>query len=108
MGTCLGVTSFTKDNMNPRKDLAALCDCPSLEAKLNARGNLKRPKTPYCLKLTKRKEVHRWRKTLKFLDRYTTNIKQAVNVGTGKLNGLKSHDNHIFIETHAGNVSWLF
>jgi hypothetical protein len=26
------------------------------------------------------------------------NIKQAVNVGTGKLNGLKSHDYHILIE----------
>jgi hypothetical protein len=35
---------------------------------------------------------------LKFSDRYMTNIKRAVNVGTGKLNGLKSHDYHIFIE----------
>jgi hypothetical protein len=35
---------------------------------------------------------------LKFPDRYAANIKQAVNVSTGKLNGLKSHDYHIFIE----------
>jgi hypothetical protein len=54
--------------MNPRIDLAALYDHPSLEAKPNARGNLKRPKAPYCLKLTKRKEVFRWLKTLKFVD----------------------------------------
>jgi hypothetical protein len=35
---------------------------------------------------------------LKFPDRYAANIKRAVYVSTGKLNGLKSHDYHIFIE----------
>jgi hypothetical protein len=67
MSMCLDVTSFPKDNMNANKDLAALCDRPSLEAKPNARGNLKRPKAPYCLKPTERKEVLRWLKALKFL-----------------------------------------
>jgi hypothetical protein len=98
MSMCLDVTGFTKDNVNARKDLAALCDHPLLQAKPNARGNLKRQKAPYYLKPTERKEVLRWLKTLKFLDRYATNIKQVVNVSTGKLNGLKSHYYHIFIE----------
>jgi hypothetical protein len=75
MSMCLDVTSFTKDNMNARKDLAALCDRPSLEAKPNARKKLRRPKAPYCLKPIERKEVLRWLKTLKFLDRYAANIK---------------------------------
>jgi hypothetical protein len=75
MGMCLDVTGFMKDNVNARKDLAAPCDHPLLEAKPNARGNLKRPKAPYYLKPTKRKEVLRWLKTLKFLDRYAANIK---------------------------------
>jgi hypothetical protein len=44
---CLGVTGFTKNNMNVRKDISALCDRPSLEAKPNARGKLSRPKAPY-------------------------------------------------------------
>jgi hypothetical protein len=35
---CLDVTDFMKDNMNVRKDLAALCDHPLLEAKPNAKG----------------------------------------------------------------------
>jgi hypothetical protein len=39
MNMCLDVTGFTKDNMNARKDLVALCDHPSLEAKPNAGGN---------------------------------------------------------------------
>jgi hypothetical protein len=50
------------------------------------------------LKPTERKEVLRWIKTMKFPDRYATNIERAVNVGTDKLNGLKSHEYHIFIK----------
>jgi hypothetical protein len=84
MSMCLDVTGFTKYNMNARKDIAALCDCPLLEAKPNARGKLSRPRASYYLKPTERKEVLRWVKTLKFLDRYMVNIKRAINVGTGK------------------------
>jgi hypothetical protein len=61
-------------------------------------GKLRRLKAPYYLKPIERKYVFRWLKTLKFSDRYAANIKRAVNVGTDKLNGLKSHDYHIFIE----------
>jgi hypothetical protein len=75
MSMFLDVTDFTKDSMNARKDLAAHCDRPSLEAKLNARWKLRRPKDPYYLKSTERKEVLRWLKTLKYLDHYAANIK---------------------------------
>jgi hypothetical protein len=75
MRMCLDVIGFTKDNMNVRKDLAALYDRPSLEAKPNARGELSRPNASYYSKPIERKEVLRWLKTLKFLDRYMTNIK---------------------------------
>jgi hypothetical protein len=75
MSICIDVTGYMKDSVNVRKDLATLCDRPSLEAKSNARGKLIRPNAPYYLKLIERKEVLRWLKTLKFLDRYTTNIK---------------------------------
>jgi hypothetical protein len=50
------------------------------------------------LKPVERREIFKWLKKLKFLDSYVTNIKQAVNVSTGKLNGLKSHDYYIRIE----------
>jgi hypothetical protein len=55
MSMCLDVTDFMKDDINARKDLAALCDHPSMEAKPNTRGNLNRPKAPYCLKPTEKK-----------------------------------------------------
>jgi hypothetical protein len=56
MSMCLDVTGFTKDNV---EDLVTL----------------RRPKAPFCLKLTERKEVLRWLKTLKFPNRYIANIK---------------------------------
>jgi hypothetical protein len=95
---CLDVTGFSKDNMNARKDLATLCDHSLMEVKTNAKENLTRPPVLYCLKLVERKEILKWLKKLKFLDRYVVNIKRAVNVGTGKLNGLKHHDYHIIME----------
>jgi hypothetical protein len=98
MSVCLDVINFTKDNVNVRKDLADLYDCPNMEVRPNARWNLRRTKDLYYLKPTERKEVLRCLKTLKFPDRYAANIKQAINVSTGKLNGLKSHNYHIFIE----------
>jgi hypothetical protein len=71
----LDIIAFTKDNKNVRKDLTALCDHPSLKAKTNVNGNLSRPRAPYCLKLVEKKEILKWFKTLKFLDRYAANIK---------------------------------
>jgi hypothetical protein len=72
---CFDVTGFSKDNINARKDLAALYNRSSLEPKINAKGNLKRQRAPYGLKLAERKEILRWLKKLKFSDRYASNIK---------------------------------
>jgi hypothetical protein len=72
---CFDVTGLSKVNINVRKDLAALCNYPSLEAKINAKGNLTRPRAPYCLKPTERKDILRWLKKLKFPDCYASNIK---------------------------------
>jgi hypothetical protein len=39
-----------------------------------------------------------WMKGLKFPDGYATGLKQSVNMATGKLIGLKSHDYHIIMK----------
>jgi hypothetical protein len=72
---CFDVTGFSKDNINARKDLANLCNCPSMEPKRNAKGNLKRTRAPYCLKPIERKEILSWLKKLKFPDHYASSIK---------------------------------
>jgi hypothetical protein len=98
MSVCFDITGFTKDNIDARKDLATLCDHPSLEIKTNAKRNLSRSGASYCLKPIEWKEILKELKTLKFSDCFVVNIKQAVNVGPGKLNGLKNHNYHIFID----------
>jgi hypothetical protein len=75
---CFDVTGFSKDSMNTRKDLAALCNRPSLEAKTNVKGNLTKLRAPYYLKPTERKEILKWLKKLKFSDHHASNIKRAV------------------------------
>jgi hypothetical protein len=52
---CFDVTGFSKDNVNARKDLADLCNRPSMEPKVNEKGNLKRTWAPYCLKPAEKK-----------------------------------------------------
>jgi hypothetical protein len=71
MSMSVDITGFTKDNMNERKDLVVLC---GLEAKINVKGNLSRPRAPYCLKPIERKGLLKWLKTLKFLGCYAANI----------------------------------
>jgi hypothetical protein len=72
---CFDITGFSKDNINARKDLADLCNRPSMEPKVNAKENLKRTRPSYCLRPAERKEILRWLKKLKYPDRYMSNIK---------------------------------
>jgi hypothetical protein len=84
----------TKDNQKARKDLAQLCNRPTLE--LTTSGG--KPRVPFCLKYKERKEALIWLQNLKFPDGYTAGFKRAVNLESGKLSGVKSHDYHIFME----------
>jgi hypothetical protein len=94
LSTCMSFTDKTKDNHKARKDLALLCNQPSLE--LKSRG--RKPGAPFCLKARDRKEVLIWLKNLKFPDGYAVGFMRAVNLFTGKLSGVKSHDYHIFMQ----------
>jgi hypothetical protein len=94
LSTCMSFMDKTKDNHKARKDLALLCNRPSLE--LKSHGG--KPRAPFYLKARDRKEVLIWLKTLKFLEGYAAGFRRAVNLDTGKLIGVKSHDYHIFME----------
>ena len=50
------------------------------------------------MKKDQRREVLEWIQTLMFLDGYATNLKRGVNLGTLRVNGMESHDYHIWIE----------
>jgi hypothetical protein len=88
-----GFSGKTKDNRNARQDLAELCNRPSLELKVNGAE----PLASFCLKPQHRKEVMRWMKGLKFPHGYAAALRRSMNMATGKLIGLKSHDYHIIM-----------
>jgi hypothetical protein len=58
LSTCKSFTDKTKDNHKARKDLALLCNRPSLE--LKSHGG--KPLAPFCLKARDRKDVLIWLK----------------------------------------------
>jgi hypothetical protein len=75
----------TKDNHKARRDLAQICNQPTLE--LTDRGG--KPRAPFCLKPKDRNEVMSWMQDLKFPHDYATGLRRAINLETGKINGLK-------------------
>jgi hypothetical protein len=52
---CIDITGKTKDNFRARRDIAHVCNHPSLE--LDERGG--KPRAPFCLKFKDIKEVMR-------------------------------------------------
>jgi hypothetical protein len=86
--TCMNFLEKSKDNKKARKDLAMICHRPSL--KLSACGS--KPHALFYLRAKKRKEVMVWVKNLKFSDGFVASFRRAVNLKTGKLIGVKSHD----------------
>ena len=92
-------TDKSKDNPKARVDLAMLCDRPNLEMRPPTTGKQwRRPRAPYVLKIDQRREVLRWIKNLMYPDGYAANLSRGVNLETLRVNGMKSHDYHIWIE----------
>jgi hypothetical protein len=94
ISTCMDFSGKTEDKMKDRQDLAELCNRPSLELKVISG----KPCTSFYLKPQQRKEVMRWMKGLKFPDGYAVGLRRSMNMTTGKLIGLKSHDYHTIME----------
>jgi hypothetical protein len=100
--TVLNIPKKTKDNVKARVDVQKLCDRERLHMKPpNPRQkNWFKPNADYCLDNIQKKEAFKWLKNIAvmFPDGYCSNISNGVNLLTGKVTGLKSHDYHIWIE----------
>jgi hypothetical protein len=57
-----------------------------------------RPKADFILARKHIKEVLEWIQTLMFPDGYAANLRRGVNLSTLRVNGMRSHDYHIWIE----------
>ena len=92
-------TKKSKDNPKARVDLATLCDRPNQEMQPPRGGkNWRRPQADFVLTSKQRREVLEWIQMLMFPDGHAANLKRGVNLSTLRVNGMKSHDYHIWIE----------
>jgi hypothetical protein len=99
--TILNIPEKTKDNVKARVDQEKLCDRKGLNMRPPGanRRNWVKPDSDFYLKSPQKKEAFGWLKHIvKFPDGYCSNLSKGVNVSTGRVTGLKSHDYHIWIE----------
>ena len=99
--TTLNIPEKTKDNVKARVDQERLCDRKKLKMQRpeGKRKNWVKPNADFCLLPAQKKESFYWLKhNVHFPDGYCSNMSNGVNLATGKVNGLKSHDYHIWIE----------
>ena len=95
----MDISDKTKDNVKARVDQARLCYRSKLNILPPKDGKKwKKPLAEFILKKHQRKEVLEWFQTLMFPNGYAANLRREVNLTTMRINGLKSHDYHIWIE----------
>jgi hypothetical protein len=81
LSTCMSFTDKTKDNHKVRKDLALICNRPSLELK-SCDG---KPHAPFCLKARDRKEVLIWLKKYEIPRWLRRRFQESCKFGHGKI-----------------------
>ncbi|XP_052722912.1 uncharacterized protein LOC108345441 isoform X1 [Vigna angularis] len=97
--TVMNVIGKTKDNDKARKDLPLYCGRKDLELKAQANDRLFKPKANYTLSKDEARIVYGWIKELRMPDGYSSNLSRCANVQNVTIQGLKSHDCHVFMET---------
>ncbi|GAB2284035.1 hypothetical protein Dimus_039638 [Dionaea muscipula] len=95
INTIMGVPGKSKDNVKSRRDLEIYCDRKSLEI---PRGSNKMSKAYYCLDRESKKILCMWLKGLRFPDGYVSNLTRYINISGLKLQNMKSHDCHVFMQ----------
>ena len=99
--TTLNILGKSRDNVKARVDVEMICDREKLHMRPPAgrQKNWFKPHANFCLDPNQKKEAFRWLKyAVMFPDGYCSNISKGVNLSTGKVIGLKSHDYHIWIQ----------
>ncbi|KAK4391441.1 hypothetical protein Sango_1921900 [Sesamum angolense] len=85
----------TKNNLNARKNLKNICNCPELEVDKHRSNAM--PKAAYTLTKEQKKKICKWVRGLRFPDGYTFNITGWVDIANLRLHEMKNHDCHVFM-----------
>lgn len=88
----------TKDNVKARKDLAEICNHPSMHLKLKDNGKWEKPRAPFVIDKKDVITILKWFQELKFPDGYASSFRRGFSLLHRKIFGFKSHDYHIFME----------
>ena len=95
INTLLNVQGKTKDKIQSRLDLAEYCNRKELH--LTADG--KAPVPIFRLQNDVKTTFLKWlEKDVKFSDGYASSLSKCVDLSSGKLTGMKSHDCHILMQ----------
>src|SRR4051812_8263484 len=96
--TVMDIKGKTKDTVKGQYDMANLCHLPELKIKINQRGIHSKPKAIFVLNKPQRLAICWWINDLKLPDRYVSNLSRYIDWSQVKLQGIKSHDRHVFMQ----------
>jgi len=96
--TVMDVLGKSKDNVNARLDLEALCAREELHLRTRENGNSFKPKAKYTLSIEQRRALCEWFRMLSFPDGYSSNFANKVDPSSGRLQNMKSYNHHVFLE----------
>ncbi|XP_060966714.1 uncharacterized protein LOC133035059 [Cannabis sativa] len=88
----------SKDTDKARMDLQDLQIRRELWLYEDRNGKWKKPPASYTLSVQERIEFADFMKSVRFPDGFAANLDKNVNVDTGKISGLKSHDCHVLLQ----------
>jgi len=96
--TVMDVPGKSKDNVNARLDMEALCAREELHLRTRENGNSFKPKAKYTLSVEQRRALCEWFRMLSLPDGYSSNFANKVDPSSARLQNMKSHDHHVFLE----------
>ena len=96
--TVMDIKGKTKDTVKGRYDMGDLCHRPNMEIKINQRGVSSKPKATFVLSKPQRLAICGWINDLKLNDVYVSNLSRCIDWSQAKLQGMKSHDCHVFMQ----------
>ena len=95
--TVMDVPGKSKDNVNAILDMEALC-ARELHLRTRENGNSFKPKAKYTLSIEQSRALCEWFRMLSLPDGYSSNFANKVDPSSTRLQNMKSHDHHVFLE----------
>lgn len=97
-GTLLGLEGKSKDNLHARQDLQEMNIRSELHPQKKASNKFYLPPASYTMSKKEKQQFCKVLHDIKVPDGYAANFSRHVNVGQGRISGLKSHDCHFLMQ----------